>query len=413
VTVNCDRDCDRDCDHDQGKVGVSKAVGERRVDLVIEGGHVAVGSQFIRGDITVADGKITAIEPVGTFATRTDVPARHDATGCFVVPGFVELQINGFAGIDFTAEPHRMGEVAAMLPRFGITSFLPTVVTSTADSRTKALAAWRATTASPYAGAQIAGLHFEGPFLSPTRTGAHDSSHRLLPSAVAVSSWTVENGVRLVTMAPELDGAVDTIAALRHQGVVVLGGHTEASALVFQNAVKAGLMGVTHLFNAMAPLSHRAPGPIAVVLADNCLVATLIADGVHVDPLVVAMVWKLLGAKRLILVSDAAAATGQPASGQTLGTQKLVVRDGAIYTSDGVLAGSAVMIDQCLRNLMNFAPASLIDVIGAVTSTPSSLVGLTDRGTIEINKRADIVILDAECRVMNTFVGGFRAFSAS
>jgi N-acetylglucosamine-6-phosphate deacetylase len=318
----------------------------------------------------------------------------------WIVPGFIDLQINGAHGVDVTTQPDRIGDLATVLPRYGVTAFLPTVITCTADVRARALAA-----ALPDgAGAVPLGLHLEGPMLSPARHGAHPVEALVEPSLDVIDSWCPERGVRLVTIAPELPGALDVIAALAGRGVTVSIGHTDASAEQFAAGRAAGARCVTHVFNAMRPFAHRDPGPIGATLADEFVIAGLICDGVHVDPVAVRMAWRSLG-PRLNLVTDAVAALGTGGDGW-LGDAAVTVDAGAVRDAAGVLAGSVLTLDQALRNLVAFTGCSVTDAIATVTSTPADLLALDDRGRLVPGARADVTVLDAELRVVETWVGG-------
>ena len=236
-----------------------------------------------------------------------------DLDGAVVVPGFVDLQINGGHGIDLAAEPERLGELAALLPRYGVTAFCPTIVSSPPGIVERALAAWRDWTGGGEAPGHAVplGLHLEGPMLSPRRRGAHAERHLRLPSPDVIDGWSPAAGVALVTLAPELPGALDVVATLVERGVVVAAGHTDASSAEMEAAVAAGVTMVTHLYNAMRPFDHRDPGPVGAALAGAVPVAGLIADGVHVDPVAVAAAWRALGPGWLALVTDAASGLGR------------------------------------------------------------------------------------------------------
>lgn len=252
-----------------------------------------------------------------------------------VVPGLVDLQCNGAFGIDLGAEPERLWELAAMLPAAGVTAFLPTLASSTPGviERAQAVLAQRP---SGFVGAEPVGLHLEGPMLA--LAGAHD------PALLRPFDVDDLAGVRLVTLAPELPGAPEVTARLRAAGIAVFAGHTRATDLALVD-------GVTHVFNAMAPLHHRAPGPAGVALGDDRLWVTLIADGEHVDPTVVRIVERATG-ERLVLVSDAVAEPRLP------------------------LNGGRVLLDQAVRNLVAWTGCSIERAHAAASTTPARVIGL-------------------------------------
>jgi N-acetylglucosamine-6-phosphate deacetylase len=306
-------------------------------------------------------------------------------------------------------------EVAAVLPRWGVTAWLPTIVTAPAGARRRALEAWRAGPPPSLAGgaalARPLGLHFEGPFLAPERRGAHPLKYVAAPDPALVESEGWAGAVALVTLAPELPGALDLIRALVAQGIVVSAGHSSATAAEARAAVDAGVSYVTHLFNAMAPLHHREPGLAGVALSDDRLRAGLIADGLHVDPAVVAVAARALG-DRLSLVTDAVAALGAPPGPVPLGTltAEVSAEDGGVRLPDGTLAGSTLALDQAVRNLVAFAGVPLADAVGAVTTVPARLLGLADRGTLDPGAAGDLVLLDDDGTLVATVIGGRVAY---
>jgi N-acetylglucosamine-6-phosphate deacetylase len=297
--------------------------------------------------------------------------------------------------------------VAAALPRWGVTSWLPTVVTAPPSARAHAMAALAAFD-DPTAAVPL-GLHLEGPFLAPERRGAHDPSHLALPSrdVVAAEGWAAAAGVALVTLAPELPGALDVVRTLVARGVTVAAGHSSATAAQAAAALDAGVTYVTHLFNAMAPLHHREPGLAGVALTDERARVGLIADGIHVDPVVARLAARALG-DRLSLVTDAVAALGAGPGAGTLGSLGIEVAaaDLSVRLPDGTLAGSTLALDRAVRNAVAFAGLDLAAAVRAVTATPAAVLGLADRGVVAPGAVADLVLLTPEGEVVATVVGG-------
>jgi N-acetylglucosamine-6-phosphate deacetylase len=372
-------------------------------DLVVTGG----GRD--RADTVIVGGRIAdpGTAPAGAPTL--------DATGLLVAPGFVDLQCNGAAGIDLTTEPERLWEMAAVLPRWGVTAWLPTIVTAPAAIRHRALAAWRAgpppSLAEGRPPAAPLGLHFEGPFLAPERRGAHPPQHLAAPDVALVESEGWVGAVALVTLAPELPGAGALIKTLVAEGIVVSAGHSSATAAEARAAVDAGVSYVTHLFNAMAPLHHREPGLAGVALSDDRLRAGLIVDGLHVDPAMVAVAARALG-DRLSLVTDAVAALGAPPGPVPLGayTAEVSAADGGVRLPDGTLAGSTLALDQAVRNLVAFAGVPLAAAVGSVTEVPARVLGLADRGTLTGGAAGDLVLLDRDGALVATVIGGRIAY---
>lgn len=300
------------------------------------------------------------------------------------VPGLVDAQVNGAAGIDLTAEPHRLWEVAAALPAYGVVAFVPTVITSDPAARSVALETLAAGPPGGWTGAEPLGLHFEGPMIAPARKGAHPEQWLRPPSLDLVDGWSREAGVLMATIAPELPGALDVIAALVARDVVVSVGHTAADTATVAAAVEAGARYVTHLGNAMPPLLPREPGPVGAAFGGD-LYAGLIVDGHHLDPLFVRTAWRALGPERFVSVSDTTAALGLPDGPTRLGDHDVVVAAGTVRLADGTLAGSAVSVLDCLRILIAQTGCSVSEAVATATTTPLRLLGLPPREeTIEL-----------------------------
>jgi N-acetylglucosamine-6-phosphate deacetylase len=366
-----------------------------------------------RFDIDIVDGLVASVEPAGS-STTPDPPVVVDGSGLLAAPGFIDLQVNGAAGFDLTADPSSIWAVGAALPRFGVSSFLPTIVTTTRENVEAARATLNAGPPPGYSGARALGLHVEGPFLAPTRHGAHDPSLLLGPDAAFVDGWSPEEGVRLVTLAPELPGAIGLIELLVSRGVVVAIGHTDASAEEARAGFDAGATAVTHLFNAMPGLDHRRPGPVGFALEDQRVTIGLIADGVHVDPLAVAVAWRATGPSRLAVVTDAIAALGMAPGRYHLGSMDVTVDATGGRLDDGRLAGGVLGLDGAIRNLAAFTGASSADALATVTSTPARLLGLGDsHGVMRPGGVGDVTLLGSDFEVTATIVGGELAYQAS
>ncbi len=337
-------------------------------------------------EVAIAGGHVVEV--------ASELPAgapQLDAGGLTVAPGFLDLQVNGAGGVDLTAQPERLGELGPLLARYGVTGFLPTVITSAAAARDGALVALRL---APAAGAVPLGLHFEGPMLAPARRGAHPAHLLRAPSAELVAGWSRDAGVTMVTLAPELPGALEAIAALRDRGVVVALGHTEASGAEVEAAVAAGASCVTHLFNAMSPPTAREPGAAGVALGGDALVAGVIADGHHLDPHLLRTAWRALGPERFLAVSDTTAALGLPDGPTRLGEQETLLADGAVRLADGTLAGSAASLADCLRVLRATTGCSPAEAVATATTVPARLIGDERRGRLDAGCRGDLVLLD-------------------
>lgn len=379
--------------------------------LLIAGGRVLVDRAWVDADVVVANGAISAVQrrSAERLASTTEL---LEATGLLVAPGLIDLQINGAFGHDFTGNPASIWEVGAMLPRSGVTSFLPTIVSSPPDVTMRALEVLAAGPPKGYVGAAPLGLHFEGPMLAPSRRGAHDERYLRTPSEDVIAGWSRDAGVRLVTLAPELPRAGEVIRELVANGVVVSAGHSDAS---FEQAVQAFAIGVTsgtHLFNAMSGFHHREPGLSGALLLETAPPTGLIVDGAHVYPGAVAAAWAARGADGLVLVTDAVAATGVQGgtTGLMLGGQSLSTDGSVIRDDTGRLAGSALTLDLAVRNLVAFTGAEPSAALVAASATPARVIGEPDRGDIRVGAAADLVILDDALEVVATIVGGRMAF---
>ena len=355
--------------------------------------------------ITTSGGLITSLD-----ADASDPGDREiDIAGLTVAPGLIDIQINGAHGFDFTSDPTSIWRIGARLPEQGVTAFLPTIITSPPEAIDAARAAL---TARPvdYQGAEPLGLHIEGPMLSPRRPGVHDPELLRPPTLDLIRGWTPGGGVAMVTMAPELAGSQVVIRALTDAGVVVSAGHSAATLKEAEAGFDWGVTAVTHLFNAMEPFDHRAPGLIGAVVRHKSAIAGIIADGLHSDPAVVLAAWKWLGPARLLLVTDAMAASGLGDGEYRLGHAAVTVNQGKVTDSNGRLAGSTLTMDRAVRNLMGFTGCSPAEAVAAASTVPAGLLGWGDRGRLAVGSRADLVLFDEAMEVAATMVGGQFAY---
>jgi len=361
------------------------------------------------GTVLIAEGRIQAVG--GPEISSTDAAEVRDAGGLLLTPGLIDMQVNGGFGSDFTADPETIWEVAAQLPRYGVTGFLPTIITAPPEVPRMAQEALLSGPPSGWTGARPIGLHIEGPFLNPGKKGAHNPAYLRWPTPEAVAGWSPETGVRLATLAPELPGGVDTIRALRDHGVLVSAGHSLATYDEAVAGFEAGARYATHLFNAMPPLNHREPGLAGAALADPRVTVGLIPDGLHVHPAMVGLVWRLLGRDRLNLVTDAMAAMGMPPGEYLLGDYRVTVDETSARLPDGTLAGCILSLDAILRKFMHFTGASLADALATVTATPARLLGLeAELGAIAPGRAADLVLMTPDAHIVETFIAGRSAY---
>jgi N-acetylglucosamine-6-phosphate deacetylase len=347
----------------------------------------------------------------GSAVSQPPGGRKVDLSGLILAPGFIDIQINGAFGLDFTEAPDALYRVASGLPQFGVTAFLPTVITSPLSQIMTALEVWNQGPASGFRGATPLGYHIEGPMINPGKKGAHNPAYiQSLPLQI-VQAWSPPTGVRLVTLAPELAGAAEIIQALRGQGVVVSAGHSLAGYDQALQAFRAGVSCGTHLFNAMPPLDHRSPGLAAALLSQPGVAVGLIADGIHVHPAMVKLAWKAKGPEGLILVTDAMAALGMPPGTYRLGDFDVTVDENSARLADGTLAGSILTMGAALRNLMAFTGCSLSEAIACGSLNPANLLGLNNKGRLAAGADADFVVLTPQGEVMATIVMGQVVYS--
>ena len=394
---------------------------------VISAPRVVAGGQVLRPGAVVVEGdRIAEVLPGRPPAGRGHLSLEHGV----LIPGLVDLQVNGFAGVDLArAGPAGWASVARAVAATGVTSFLPTLITAPIEALAAGLARARAARAredlgareDPGAredlGARILGVHLEGPFLSPARRGAHDPRAMLDPAPEVVDRLldAGEGILALMTLAPEREGAVEAVARLVGAGVVVSVGHSDARAAEVAAAVDAGARMVTHLFNAQRGLHHREPGVAGQGLADPRLTLGLIADLEHVHPLVCRMAMAAAPG-RVALVTDATAAAGMPPGRYRLGGEggEMVElsQQGPPLRADGTLAGSALRLDRAVANVAGLG-VGLADAVAAATRVPADLLGRTDLGRLAPGALADLAWLDDGLRALATWVGGIPAGPAS
>ena len=363
-------------------------------------GRVLSGRRLTRGELAVADGRIADGAPRGARRALPD--------GWIVAPGLVNLQLNGYAGVEVDGGPEALARIAAALPAIGVTAFCPTLISRSEAGYRRAAAAlsgcanwppreWPIGT-SP--AARVLGVHLEGPFLAPERAGVHPVAALRDPTPEGVDRLLGAFAPAIATLAPERPGGLEAVRRIARRGVVASVGHSEADARTGRAAIGAGARLLTHALNAMPGIESRRPSALAAFLADPRPCVSLIADGVHVAPEVAAVVARAAG-RRLVLVSDAVAAAGAPPGRYRLG-RRTVVSDGRRVEWRGRLAGSALGLDEGARTLSGAGLAAAA-ALAAATWAPRRLLGLPG---LEPGAPADLVVLDASLVPRLTLVGG-------
>jgi N-acetylglucosamine-6-phosphate deacetylase len=364
--------------------------------------------------VLVADGVITAVGSREALSIAPGVPV-VDGGDATLVPGFVDVHIHGAGGHDvMEGNPAALRAVARTIARFGTTSFLPTTVTAATDTTCRALhgiaveiARWDVKR-EPTVSAQPLGFHLEGPFISPARRGVHPPDHIAAPSIALFEQFleAAAGQVRILTLAPELPGAIELIAAARHRGIEVGMGHTDATYAQTRAAIAAGAHHAVHLYNAMRPFNHRETGVIGAVLTSPEVGAEVIADGVHVDDPALRVLLASKGVEQTLLVSDGTAATGMPDGDYKLGPFEVKVTAGVCRNTEGKLAGSTLTLDRALRN-MTALGVPLSDALRMVTWNPARLLGIEKKkGVLAPGADADMVLLDNHLQVRQVFTRG-------
>jgi N-acetylglucosamine-6-phosphate deacetylase len=328
-----------------------------------------------------------------------------------VSPGFVDLQVNGGFGFEVEANPETLEVIERRLPESGVTSYLPTVISAEAAFYESLFARWEEDSGFP--GARRIGVHLEGPFLSPERKGAHSLKAINAADAALFERFMDSFDVTLVTIAPERPGNLDRIKRLRDAEVTVSLGHTNATADQLLAGVDAGATMATHLFNAMSAFNHRDPGAIGAILTEDRLVAGLIVDGVHAHPRSIELAVRAKGVDRIALVTDMMAAAGMPAGAYTLGGQRVETDGRSVHLADGTLAGSVLLMDEAIRNLVDWTTISAGQAIRMATEIPAALIGRDDIGCLRPGAFADLTVLDRNLNVLRTIVDGLTVYSRS
>ena len=354
--------------------------------------------------VGVANGRIVAIVP------DADIPegaSRVDMSGQMLLPGFVDVQVNGGGDRLFNADPSvdTICAIAAAHARFGTTSLMPTLISDDLDKVRRAIRAVDEAIEQGVPG--IIGIHLEGPFLSTDRKGVHDATkfRDFLPEHVELMS-SLKRGRTLVTLSPERASPA-VIEALVARGVVVSAGHTNADYATMQAALDAGVTGFTHLFNAMSPLTSREPGVVGAALKDEASWCGIIVDGHHVSPITLQLAMRCKPADKFMLVTDAMPSVGMNDGSFTLQGRKIIVSDGICRAEDGTLAGSDLDMARALRNALAMLDVDIATASAMASANPAAFIGLGDDiGTLRVGARADFVALDDALHLRSTWIAG-------
>lgn len=376
--------------------------------LAIIGGDVLTPWEgFSPGLVTVEQGKIA----YAGLLDQARIPAgaaQLDASGKLVAPGLIDVHIHGSAGADFVRDGAAgLAKMARFLATHGVTAFLPTTPSAPIEQLQQRIEVARQAAAAA-AGAQVLGIHLEGPYLSPQQRGAHHPEYLRKPDAEECARL-VEAGrgaVKMITLAPELEGARDLIRWLRQHNVTVSLGHSVATYQEAKDALDAGADHACHLFNCMPDLNKREPGVAGALLYDDRAFIELIVDSAHIHPVMLKMAVRMKGARRTLLISDAMEAAGMPDGSYELGGLKVIVKESTARLEDGRLAGSTLSLDRAVRNAIEILEVSTEEAIAMASQSPADSLGLTGKGRLTAGADGDLVIFNQDLSVAATIIAG-------
>lgn len=371
------------------------------------------------GTIIIRSGIIEAISE-----NNIEIPGAHeiDGEGNYVAPGLIDLQINGFSGVDFSDQNltiESLRQAAMALWRIGVTTFLPTVITNSQTDLLKSFSNLSQACQDEEIGISIPGFHLEGPYISPVQgyRGAHLEKYVREPDYDEFSQLQKASGnhIKLITVAPEINGAIPFIRKCKESGVVVSLGHHNGSSGIIRQAVDAGASMSTHLGNGCANMINRHDNPFWPQLADDRLIATIIADGFHLNEDQVKCFYRIKSAERIVLVSDSLDLAGLPPGEYTRGEKVLLLTPDVVkYPAENVLAGAVMPVSGCVSNMMKFTQCSLGNAIQMASSNPAKALALNDIGEIRKGKRADLILFSLENErlvIQRTIIAGREVYS--
>lgn len=364
-------------------------------------GKAVVGTHLADSTIIVENGIVASIDrqllPDGNLpGTVIDAD--------LISPGLIDLQVNGGFGAEVTPNPDDINLISRESLKTGVTAWLPTVVTSAAESYPPFFDAWG--NHDSLAGAIPLGYHLEGPFITLEKKGAHNADFIEAASEDLFQSWLEQDSIRLVTLSPEREHGTRRTREMVERGVLVSLGHTNATYEEFVAGIDAGARKATHLFNAMSSIHHREPGAMVATMVDDRITAGLIPDGIHSHPATVRLAIKTKGVDSIVVVSDMMAACGMSPGTYPLASKSVIVTEDSARLEDGTLAGSILTMDQALRNLVDWSECTPAEAIHMMTAVPARLLDDPSRGRLVVGARADITAWNRDLQPQHTMVGG-------
>ncbi len=373
---------------------------------IIKGTLVTPHRVIHRGQVIIEGEKITEVGPDNSGAHGWVMDFRDG----IVAPGLVDLHVHGGGGHDvMDASDDSLNRLSLFLAAGGVTSFLATTYTAPWEETLAAARAVRGADEKGVEGAEVVGLHLEGPYINPKYRGSQSADYIRRPNKEELEEVYREAGaaLKIVTLAPEVDGALEAVAWLSSKGVVPSAGHTDATYGEMMAAVESGLTHAAHLFNGMRPFHHREPGAVGAALADPRVCVELIADGVHLHPASLSLTARLKGAQKTALVSDSIPPAGLPDGDYSLGDERVHVLNGRCLLDSGAPAGSAIRLSDAVREAVGRTGLTIAEAVEMASTTPAKVAGLADRkGRLEPGMDADLVVLDGGFNVLMTMVGG-------
>ncbi len=370
----------------------------------------------VRGGVLISAGRIERLFPEGVAAPDF-VAEVIDARGNYLAPGFIDLHVHGGGGDDFNDDDGRKTvKIVNFLARFGTTSVLPTIATPSRTHLLETVARIASLCKSRKVGDRVLGINLEGPYISIGKRGAQPLRFIRNPSKTEVAELleAADGAIKIMTVAPEVRGAISLIKLLKRSGVIPAIGHTIADYDTTRSAIRAGLSYVTHIFNSYPPLHHRQPGAIGAILESDRLNVEILCDGVHLSPVIVRLIARLKPLEKLLLVTDGIAVLGRRVKKFTMGGREVIVDKNEARLPDGTLVGSMVPMNHALNNFMRFTGCPLPDALFLATANPARLLGLEDRkGDIRHGMDADLVIMDKHCMVKRTIIAGETVYRKS
>lgn len=368
-------------------------------------GNIILKDKIIKDGILIIEGG--KIDFVGEKNKISIDNIDYDFKEDYISPGFIDIHIHGSIGKDFLdCEYDDIETLSLFLAQNGVTSFLPTIVTAPLEDMKKTIEKIELYIQNQKIGAKVLGIHIEGPFLNPKYKGAQREDCIIKPD-LDILRYLLSSNLKIMTLAPELEGAFELIKYLVKNNVIVSAGHTDATLDITKKAKELGLSNITHLFNGMRPLHHREPGIVGTALIEDELSVELIADGFHLADTILKLVYKTKPKDKIILVTDAMMAAGLNDGEYSLAGQKVLVKDGKATLESGSLAGSTLRMNKAVKNFKEKVGVKLEDAVYIASYSPAKLLGVENKkGSLEVGKDADIIIFDKDLNIKMTIVEG-------